>query len=131
MFGVKFTLNFLLFRLPKPIGFPNSPFQKRDSHFLNERFLKSQPRCMESSERWFKTETSLFFPTYFTQTSTLRVGDDKIDERRISSKMQVVKGASAPASLDVHFPLTVASSCHYWQEVYLDSGLLGISPNID
>ena len=46
MFGVKFTLNFLLFGLPKPIGFPNTPFRKRDSHFLNERFLKSGARCM-------------------------------------------------------------------------------------
>ena len=49
MFGVKFTLNLLLLRLLKPIGFPNSPFQKRDSHFLNERFLKSQPRCNSSA----------------------------------------------------------------------------------
>ena len=47
MFGVKFTLNFLLFRLPKPIGFPNTPFRKRDSHFLNERFLKSQAHCSD------------------------------------------------------------------------------------
>ena len=46
MFGVKFTLNFLLFRLPKPIGFPNSPFQKRDAHFFNERVLVG-PRFLE------------------------------------------------------------------------------------
>ena len=34
------------FRLSKPIGFQNNPFWKRGSHFLNEQFLKSQPRCI-------------------------------------------------------------------------------------
>jgi len=68
--------------------------------------------CMELSDRWIKTEGSLFFPTFFEETSTKWTVDESSGsaKRRVNTKSGIVKGIEDMSiGFDHEFSVTTPS----------------------
>jgi hypothetical protein len=68
--------------------------------------------CMELSDRWIKTESSLFFPTFFEETSTRWMVDESTEsaKRHVNTKWGIVKGVEDMSiGLDHEFRVTTPS----------------------
>eukprot|EP00746_Dinoflagellata_sp_MGD_P020562 gnl/MRDRNA2_/MRDRNA2_14790_c0_seq1.p1 gnl/MRDRNA2_/MRDRNA2_14790_c0~~gnl/MRDRNA2_/MRDRNA2_14790_c0_seq1.p1 ORF type:complete len:668 (+),score=91.52 gnl/MRDRNA2_/MRDRNA2_14790_c0_seq1:145-2148(+) len=67
--------------------------------------------CMEAGERFIKTADSLFFPTFFAESSTVRSGDMRIGPEK---KWRIIKGVESMGigfqhDYYIHTPGSVAS----------------------